>query len=74
MIWIPPGFAHGFYVISQEAEVVYKATDYYAPEWERTIAWNDPTIDIDWPLGQESPILSSKDETGKLLSDAEVFE
>lgn len=74
MIWIPPGFAHGFYVTSHEAEVVYKATDYYAPQWERTIAWNDPAIGIDWPIGKVYPILSPKDEVGKLLAEAEVYE
>lgn len=74
MIWIPPGFAHGFFVTGPEAEVIYKATDYYAPQWERTIAWNDPVIGIDWPIGDESPILSPKDAAGKLLADAEVYE
>jgi len=74
MLWVPPGFAHGFYVISPEAEVLYKATDYYAPQWERTIAWNDPAIGINWPNGKTLPILSSKDEAGKLLNNAEVFE
>lgn len=73
MLWVPPGFAHGFYVTGAEAEVLYKATDYYAPQWERTILWNDPTINIDWRL-DGSPILSSKDEAAKLLSEAEVFE
>lgn len=74
MIWVPPGFAHGFYVTSPEAEVIYKATDYYAPQWERTIAWNDPAIGIDWPTGEVSPILSQKDVAGKLLAEAEVYE
>jgi dTDP-4-dehydrorhamnose 3,5-epimerase len=74
-IWIPPGFAHGFYVISEWSEVVYKATDYYAPEWERTLLWNDPSLNITWPIPPgEDPILSPKDKQGKLLSDAEVFE
>jgi dTDP-4-dehydrorhamnose 3,5-epimerase len=50
MLWVPAGFAHGFYVTSPEAEVLYKATDYYAPQWERTILWNDPTLQIDWPI------------------------
>ena len=74
MLWIPPGFAHGFYVSGPQAEVLYKATDYYAPEWERTILWNDPTININWPLQNELPSLSPKDKAGKLLADAEVFE
>lgn len=74
MLWVPPGFAHGFYVTSPEAEVLYKTTDYYAPQWERTIAWNDPVINIKWPIGDVSPILSAKDANGKLLAEAEVFE
>jgi dTDP-4-dehydrorhamnose 3,5-epimerase len=74
MLWIPPGFAHGFYVTSAEAEVLYKATDYYAPQWERTILWNDPSINIQWPMQNELPVLSSKDQGGKLLADADVFE
>jgi dTDP-4-dehydrorhamnose 3,5-epimerase len=73
MIWIPPGFAHGFYVTSPEAEVIYKATDYYAPQWERTIIWNDRTIGINWPVGDTSPILSPKDAAGKPFNEAEVF-
>lgn len=74
ILWVPPGFAHGFYVTSPTAEVLYKATDYYAPQWERTILWNDPTIHIDWPIQEKPPILSPKDEVGKLLLEAEVFE
>lgn len=74
MIWVPPGFAHGFFVTSLEAEVIYKATDYYAPQWERTIAWNDPAIGIDWPIGDVPPMLSPKDAAGKLLDEAEVYE
>jgi dTDP-4-dehydrorhamnose 3,5-epimerase len=74
MLWVPPGFAHGFYVTSLHAQVLYKATDYYAPEWERTILWNDPAIGINWPLGDTPPTLSTKDQAGKLLSDADVFE
>ncbi len=74
MLWVPPGFAHGFYVISPEAEFVYKCTDYYAPEHERSILWNDSSIDIDWPLIQgSSPILSEKDENAPNLEDAEVY-
>jgi dTDP-4-dehydrorhamnose 3,5-epimerase len=75
LLWVPPGFGHGFYVLSDWAEVVYKATDYYAPEWERTLLWNDPTLNISWPIPVgEQPILSSKDKQGKLLSEAEVYE
>jgi len=73
MLWVPAGFAHGFYVTSQEAEVLYKASDYYAPEWERCILWNDPAIGIQWPLPAESPILSAKDSLGKRLAEAELF-
>ena len=74
-LWIPVGFAHGFYVLSEWAEVLYKATDYYAPEWERTINWDDPTIGIEWPLldGCE-PILSEKDRQGKRFIEADLFE
>jgi dTDP-4-dehydrorhamnose 3,5-epimerase len=73
-VWVPPGFAHGFYVVSDWAEVVYKATDYYAPEWERTLLWNDPAIHITWPIPDgEEPILSPKDKQGKLLSEIEVY-
>ncbi len=74
-IWAPPGFAHGFYVLSEWAEVLYKTTDYYAPEWERSILWNDPAIGIDWPIiPGTTPILSEKDQHGKLLSEAEIFD
>jgi len=73
MLWMPAGFAHGFYVTSAEAEVIYKASDYYAPEWERCILWNDPAINIQWPVEGELPILSTKDLKGKLLTEAEVF-
>ena len=74
-LWIPPGFAHGFYVLSEWAEVVYKSTDYYAPEWERTLLWNDPTLGIAWPLlNGQRPILSKKDSSGTTLSEAELFD
>ncbi|OGO64034.1 MAG: dTDP-4-dehydrorhamnose 3,5-epimerase [Chloroflexi bacterium RBG_19FT_COMBO_47_9] len=74
-IWIPPGFAHGFYVLSEWAEVAYKATDYYAPQWERTLLWNDPALNISWPISEgDEPILSMKDRVGKLLADAEVYD
>ena len=74
MLWVPPGFAHGFVVTSTTAEVLYKATDYYAPQWERTIVWNDPTLNIVWPLKENSPILSAKDKAGVLFNRAEIFE
>jgi dTDP-4-dehydrorhamnose 3,5-epimerase len=73
MVWIPPGFAHGFRVISEKAQVLYKATDYYAPEHERTLAWNDPDLKIDWEVEGE-PIVSAKDQRGVALRDAETFE
>ncbi|MBN8655597.1 MAG: dTDP-4-dehydrorhamnose 3,5-epimerase [Anaerolineae bacterium] len=73
-LWVPGGFAHGFYVLSERAEVVYKVTDYYAPEWERSILWNDPQIGIDWQLNGIVPTLSQKDVVGKLLADAEIFD
>ncbi|MCX7095281.1 MAG: dTDP-4-dehydrorhamnose 3,5-epimerase [Methylobacter sp.] len=72
-LWIPEGFAHGFVVISESAEFLYKTTDYWAPEHERSILWNDPAIGIEWPINAE-PILSGKDKEGKLLKDAEVFD
>jgi dTDP-4-dehydrorhamnose 3,5-epimerase len=71
-LWIPAGFAHGFLVTSDSAEFLYKTTDYYAPEHERCIAWNDPAIGIDWPL-DAAPQLSSKDILGQALASAEVF-
>lgn len=72
MLWIPPGFAHGFLVTSASAEVQYKTTDYWAPQYERCIAWNDPALNIPWPL-QGAPVLSSKDREGLGLDQAEVF-
>jgi dTDP-4-dehydrorhamnose 3,5-epimerase len=71
--WIPPGFGHGFVVTSESAECLYKTTDYWAPEHERSIAWNDPAIGIVWPM-TEPPILSAKDQQGKSLGTAEVFQ
>jgi dTDP-4-dehydrorhamnose 3,5-epimerase len=73
MLWIPPGFAHGFMVLSDMAECLYKTTDYWAPEHERTILWNDPALGIDWQLDGAIPLLAAKDQAGKLLKDAEVF-
>jgi len=73
MLWIPAGFAHGFLVISETAQVLYKATDYYAPEHERTLMWNDPDLKIDWKL-EGDPIVSAKDQRGLALRKAETFE
>ncbi len=72
-LWIPEGFAHGFVVLSDVAEVAYKATDYYAPSEERCLLWEDPEVAIAWQLDQP-PILSAKDAVGKLLKEAELFE
>lgn len=72
LFWVPPGFAHGFVVMSDSADFLYKTTDYYAPEYERSILWNDPDIGIEWPTGIE-PTLSAKDSAGILLKNAEVF-
>ncbi len=74
-LWIPPGFAHGFYVLSDWAEVLYKTTDYYAPQHERTLLWNDPALAIDWRLRDGTvPLLSMKDAEGMPLSKAELFD
>jgi dTDP-4-dehydrorhamnose 3,5-epimerase len=70
--WVPPGFAHGFVVLSATADFLYKTTDYYAPEYERSILWNDSTLNIDWKIKDE-PILSVKDKSGLPLEEAEVF-
>ncbi len=73
-LWIPPGFAHGFYVLSDWANVIYKVTDYYAPEWDRTLLWNDPEIGVEWPLVDGGALnVSVKDEKGLKLRDAETF-
>lgn len=73
-LWIPPGFGHGFLVLSETAEFAYKCTDYYAPESERSIRWNDPDIGIEWPLvGGEQPMLSSRDASAPLFKDAETY-
>lgn len=71
-LWVPPGFAHGFVVTSDSADFLYKTTDYYAPEHERCVAWNDPTIGIRWPAGIQ-PVLSDKDQRGVALGQADVF-
>lgn len=73
-LWIPAGFAHGFYVVSETADVLYKATDFYAPEFERTLLWNDPQVGIEWPIAAGGePILSEKDRHGTPLADAPVY-
>jgi dTDP-4-dehydrorhamnose 3,5-epimerase len=71
-LWVPPGFAHGFCVLSESADFFYKCSDFYAPEHERTLRWDDPALDIQWPL-KGVPLLSSKDQQGKLLADADCF-
>ena len=73
VMWIPPGFAHGFMVTSEAAEFLYKTTDYWAPEHERSLMWNDPALGVAWPL-QGEPMLSDKDRKGKPLSECEVYE
>ena len=74
-LWIPPGFAHGFYTLSETADLLYKVTDYYAPEWDRTLIWNDPQVNIAWPLiDGQPPVQSAKDAQGRPFSQAEVFE
>jgi dTDP-4-dehydrorhamnose 3,5-epimerase len=73
-LWVPPGFAHGFYVLSEWAEVIYKATDYYAPQYERSLLWNDPALGIPWPISEgETPTLSAKDAAGLPLAQADVY-
>ena len=72
-LWVPPGFAHGFVVLSDIAEFLYKTTDYYAPQFERCIAWNDPDLAIDWPNMGMAPLLSAKDGAGRKLSNADCF-
>jgi dTDP-4-dehydrorhamnose 3,5-epimerase len=74
-LWVPPGFAHGFYVLSDWAEVIYKATDYYAPQYERSLLWNDPALGIPWPLPPgQIPTLSTKDAQGLPLAQAEIYD
>ena len=73
-LWIPPGFAHGFYVLSERADLVYKCTDYYSAELDRTLAWDDPDVAIDWPLMESAPpLLSAKDAAGLRLRDAPTY-
>ncbi len=73
MLWVPEGFAHGFLVTSETAEFLYKTTDYYAPEHERSLLWNDPALGIDWPLEGREPVLKPKDAAGTPLASAETF-
>ncbi|MDP2105654.1 MAG: dTDP-4-dehydrorhamnose 3,5-epimerase, partial [Desulfobulbaceae bacterium] len=75
MLWVPPGFAHGFYVMSESAEFLYKCTDFYTPPHERTILWNDPALGINWPLvNGAAPVLSTKDAEGVLFTEAEIYD
>lgn len=69
-LWVPPGLAHGFLVLSETADFLYKTTDYYAPAYERSIAWNDPAIGIEWPLSGAAPVLSAKDAAAPSLADS----
>jgi dTDP-4-dehydrorhamnose 3,5-epimerase len=71
-LWVPPGFAHGFCVLSESADFFYKCSDFYAPQHERTLRWDDPALGIHWPL-KGAPLLSPKDQQGKLLADADCF-
>lgn len=74
-VWVPRGFAHGVYVLSEWAELLYKVDDFYAPEWERTLLWNDPQVGVDWAIPPgETPLLSGKDRQGRLLGDCELFD
>lgn len=74
MMWVPPGFAHGFYVMSESADFLYKCTDFYAPEYDRSLRWDDPTVGIQWPLvNSEPPLISAKDEAGKSWQEADKF-
>ncbi len=72
-LWIPPGFAHGFLVVSETAEFLYKTTDYWFPEYERSLLWNDPKVGIQWPLA-DAPLLADKDALGKTLDEADLFD
>ena len=75
MLWVPAGFAHGFYVTSDWAEFVYKVSDFYAPDAERTLLWNDPTVGVEWPIPPgEAPLLSEKDSQGQLFNECEHFD
>ncbi|MEL7144586.1 MAG: dTDP-4-dehydrorhamnose 3,5-epimerase [Cyanobacteria bacterium J06573_11] len=73
-LWVPPGFAHGFYVLSEVADVLYKATDFYSPQHERSIVWNDSDLKIGWPTAGRTPIVSSKDADGDTFAEADLFD
>lgn len=73
-LWVPEGFAHGFFVLSENAEFLYKTTDYYDPQYERCIIWNDPTLAISWPIFDSNPSVSEKDALGQCIAEAEVFD
>jgi dTDP-4-dehydrorhamnose 3,5-epimerase len=73
-LWVPPGFGHGFVVLSETADFLYKTTDYWFPEYERSIVWNDPDLAIDWPLSGATPLLAPKDAASPLFAQAEVYE
>lgn len=73
-LWVPPGFGHGFLVLSESADFLYKTTDYWFPEHERSLAWNDPALAIDWPLGGLTPVLAAKDAAAVRLADAQVYD
>lgn len=73
-LWVPPGFGHGFVVLSETAEFLYKTTDYYAPEHERCVVWNDPTLAIEWPLSGAAPLMSGKDSAGLAFLQADMFD
>lgn len=73
MLWVPPGFAHGFVALEDGTDFLYKCTDFYAPQHERSILWSDPAIGIDWPIGDMQPTLSGKDEGAPLLAEAEIY-
>jgi dTDP-4-dehydrorhamnose 3,5-epimerase len=73
LLWIPPGFAHGFLVLTESADFLYKTTDYYAPDFEGALRWDDPTVGIPWPLNGESPVVASKDALAPFLANATLF-
>jgi dTDP-4-dehydrorhamnose 3,5-epimerase len=73
-LWVPPGFGHGFVVVSESADFLYKTTDYYAPEHERCLLWNDAAVGVNWPLGDIAPVLSDKDRRGLPLAQCELFD